>query len=318
VEQLVARWAHNPKVAGSSPASATSKGHPQKRMTFFFTYHVSLGDLRDCPLGAYPPAQADAGEVLPPQQSQKANPCSSYVARFFCFQGTFWGQFVENLPSQTCFLLNQNLSSDFQFLIILCSVLNDGSVALQSIMPKPEANKILDKTLFEQLFKAHFVHLCNFAFQYVHDSDSAKDIAQKVFLTLWENREKIDLEKSIKSFLFTSVRNRSLNYIRDQKKYRSRVLDLEIADLEIAFETDDSEVSELQVKVSEVLDTLPEKCRLAFEMSRYQNMKYREIADEIGVSVKTVEAHISKALKIFKDHLKEYVYFLCVMLGFVN
>lgn len=174
---------------------------------------------------------------------------------------------------------------------------------------------MLDKPLFEQLFKAHFVHLCNFAHQYVQDADSAKDITQKVFVNLWENREKIDPQKAVQSYLFTAVKNRCLNYIRDRKKYRSYVLDLEIEDLEIAFDEEGPELSELQDKVSEALEALPEKCRQAFEMSRYRNMKYTEIAEELGVSVKTVEAHVSKALKSLRKHLKDYIYLLWIFLG---
>lgn len=183
-------------------------------------------------------------------------------------------------------------------------------------MPKQTAHTILDKPLFEQLFRAHFAHLCSFANQYVQDPDSAKDIAQKVFVNLWENREKIDPQKPVQSYLFTSVKNRCLNYIRDRKKYRSYVLDLEIEGLEIAFEEGGAELSELQDKVSEALQALPEKCRQAFEMSRYRNMKYQEIAEELGVSAKTVEAHMSKALKSLREQLKDYIYLLWLLLGF--
>ena len=175
-------------------------------------------------------------------------------------------------------------------------------------MSKPVSHSILDKPLFERLFKTHFVHLCNFAFQYVKDSDSAKDITQKVFINLWESREKIDPQKALKSYLFTSVRNRCLNYIRDQKKYRSHVLDIEIADLEISFDEEDSGITELQERVRKALATLPEKCRQVFEMSRYKNMKYKDIAEELDVSVKTVEAHMSKALKSLREQLKDVAY----------
>ncbi|MCB9287631.1 MAG: RNA polymerase sigma-70 factor [Lewinellaceae bacterium] len=185
-------------------------------------------------------------------------------------------------------------------------------------MPDPKAHSTLDKPLFERLFKAHFAHLCNFANQYVQDPDSARDITQKVFMNLWENRGKIDPQKPVQSYLFTSVKNRCLNYIRDRKKYRSYVLDLEIEDLDIAFEEEAPEFSELQDKVSEALQALPEKCRQAFEMSRYRNMKYTEIAEELGVSVKTVEAHISKALKSLREQLKDYVYLLWIFLDYFN
>ena len=185
-------------------------------------------------------------------------------------------------------------------------------------MSKSAANNILNKDLFEQLFKAHFAHLCNFANQYVQDLDSAKDITQKVFVNLWERREKIDPKKPIVSYLFNAVRNRCLNHIRDQKKYRSRILDLDVIDLEISFENKDSDLSELQEKISESLNKLPEKRRLVFEMSRFKNMKYKEIAEELDLSVKTVEAHMSKALKSLRKQLKDYIYLLWVLTNFIH
>lgn len=176
-------------------------------------------------------------------------------------------------------------------------------------MPKPATENSLDQNTFEQLFKTHFVHLCNFSYQYTNDTDAAKDITQKVFIHLWENRAQMDPQKALKSYLFTAVRNRSLNYIRDNKKYRSHLLDVEIEDLDLAFEEDDLALEDLKNKVQEALAELPEKARIVFEMSRFQQMKYKEIAEELDLSVKTVEAHMSRALKGLKKHLKDY-YFL--------
>ena len=173
----------------------------------------------------------------------------------------------------------------------------------------------LDKAQFEQLFKAHYASLCQFAGQYVRDPDAAQDIAQKVFINLWETRDTIDPQKGVKSYLFTSVKNRCLNYIRDHKKYRSRVLDVELGDIDIAFEEHDSGAAELEAKIAEAMQALPEKCRLVFEMSRFQDKKYKDIADELGLSVKTVEAHMSKALKTLRESLKDYIRFLGFLLG---
>ena len=181
-------------------------------------------------------------------------------------------------------------------------------------MPKPVAHTRLDKAAFEYLFKEHFAHLCNFAHQYVQDVDSAKDITQKVFIQLWEKRDQIDPRKSIQSYLFTSVKNRCLNFIRDHKKYRSRVLDLDIADVEITFEEEDSGLQTLQEKVAKALDELPEKCRQVFEMSRYQHMKYKDIAEELDISVKTVEAHMSRALKSLREQLKDYMHIIWIFI----
>ena len=170
------------------------------------------------------------------------------------------------------------------------------------------------KAQFEKLFKAHFSYLCNFAQQYVEDADTAQDICQRVFITLWEKRSEIDSQKSIKSYLFTAVRNRCLNYIRDNKKYRSKILDIDCGDFEMGIEEDYFEAEELQNRIKNALDQLPEKCRKVFEMSRFQQMKYREIAEELNISQKTVEAHMTKAMKELRKQLKEFVAILIFIL----
>ena len=173
-------------------------------------------------------------------------------------------------------------------------------------MAVPGKNQTLDHQRFEQLFKEHFAHLCNFAYQFVKDRAAAQDISQKVFLNLWENRASIDLSKAPKSYLFTAVRNRSLNYLRDHQRYRSRVLDLDIHDLDQRKEADEPDLDELRTKIAQALDTLPAKCRQVFEMRRYRGMKYRDIAEELGRSQKTVEAHMSRALRGLREALKDY------------
>lgn len=186
-------------------------------------------------------------------------------------------------------------------------------------MAKEAKDHSLDKRQFEQLFKSHFAYLCNFANQYVHDKDAAQDICQKVFIRLWEKRADMDISQSIKSYLFTSVKNRCLNYIRDNKKYRSRLLDLDCGDVDIAMEDDDHFAeAELQAKIDRVLDSLPPKCRQVFEMSRFEQLKYREIAQELDISQKTVEAHMSKAMKVFREEFAHYVLvFLIVLINHI-
>jgi RNA polymerase sigma-70 factor (ECF subfamily) len=171
----------------------------------------------------------------------------------------------------------------------------------------------LDKKLFEQLFRQYFGELCNFAKSYVFDDDTAKEITQKVFINLWQNKKTIDSGKSVKSYLFTSVRNRCLNHIRDNKKFRSSVLDVDIAGYETAYESDAISVAELETKISAALDKLPERCKQVFMLNRFEEMKYREVAEKLGISVKTVEVQMSKALKILREELKDYIYVLILL-----
>lgn len=182
-------------------------------------------------------------------------------------------------------------------------------------MTENKPHQPFDKKQFEQLFKSHFNYLCNFAKQYVNDADTAQDICQKVFIALWEKRDNLDSSPSVKSYLFTAVKNRCLNYIRDNKKYRSKVLDLDCGDFDLVEKEEDLfGENELKSKIGAALNTLPEKCRMVFEMSRFQNMKYREIAEELNISQKTVEAHMSKAMKMLREALKGYfIWFLLLI-----
>lgn len=172
-------------------------------------------------------------------------------------------------------------------------------------MSSPNTHNKLNEKQFEDLFKLHIGYLCNFAKQYVQDADTAQDICQKVFIALWEKRASLNPNLSIKSYLFTAVKNRCLNHIRDHKKYRSKVLDLDCGDFDLNIEASSIKDNDLAAQIEKALSTLPEKCRKVFEMSRYQDMKYREIAEELDISQKTVEAHMSKALKTLRVLLKD-------------
>ncbi len=165
----------------------------------------------------------------------------------------------------------------------------------------------LDDRTFEAVFREYFSTLSLFALKYVPDMDTAKEIVHAVFLNLWEKREQMDAGKSLKAYLFTSVYNRSLNYIRDQKKFRKDAI-YDITAEMMASETasEPVETSELQQQINDALGTLPAKCRQIFEMNRFEGLKYRQISDQIDISVKTVEAQISKALRILRKELKDY------------
>lgn len=173
----------------------------------------------------------------------------------------------------------------------------------------------LDQQLFEELFSEYFVPLTNFAKSYVKDEDAAKELAQDAFINLWQKKDEIDKDKSIKSYLFTSVRNRSLNYIRDNKKYKSEYLDIELEKSNDFFDSDVLTTKELQDKITASINSLPEKCRKVFEMSRFEDLKYKEIAKELNISIKTVENQIGKALKTLRKDLKDYLPLL-IFLGF--
>ncbi len=181
-------------------------------------------------------------------------------------------------------------------------------------MDRYNSNNHFDKHSFELLFKEHFNSLCRFAFGFLNDQDSSQEIVQDAFINLWQKKETITSDKSVKSYLYTSVKNRCLNYIRDHKKFRSQYLDVE---LELGIPIEDVDIfsqSETQNKIESALNKLPAKCRQVFELSRFEELKYKEIAVNLNISQKTVEIHMSKALKILRLELKDLLVILILIM----
>lgn len=174
------------------------------------------------------------------------------------------------------------------------------------------------KLQFEKLFREHFTGLCYFAQKYLGDLDSSKEIVHNVFVKIWENKHNFEWEKPAKSYLFTSVYNRSMNFIRDNKKFTSSdANEIQANILETIEFSDTMEIAELEVRIQQALKKLPEKCREVFELNRFQGKKYAEIAKHLNISVKTVETQMSKALKVMKVELRDYIYtiLVCLFLG---
>jgi RNA polymerase sigma-70 factor (ECF subfamily) len=171
------------------------------------------------------------------------------------------------------------------------------------------------KHRFENLFREHFTGLCYFARKYTGDLDTAREIVHAVFIRIWENRLEFEWDKPAKSYLFTSVYNRSMNHIRDHKKFLGyddatrKNLIIDEADYSDILET-----AELEARIKSALLHLPEKCREIFELSRFEGKKYAEIASHLNISVKTVETQMSKALQMLKVELRDYLTLLIVLL----
>jgi RNA polymerase sigma-70 factor (ECF subfamily) len=177
---------------------------------------------------------------------------------------------------------------------------------------------MLDEPLFEQLFKSHFKGLCQFAAGYIKDQETARSIVQDTFVSLWGQRERIDPGKSVKTYLSTSVRNKCLNHLRDHKKFSQELLEVENLPDSYTFEPSDPlEINELQIKIDSSVSELPEKCREIFLLHRDQNLKYTEIAGKLGISVKTVETQMSRALSALRSALREYLPILFLLFYFI-
>jgi RNA polymerase sigma-70 factor, ECF subfamily len=162
----------------------------------------------------------------------------------------------------------------------------------------------IDKRAFEELFRKFFPALMAFAAKFLPDEDDAREVVHKVFINLWEKRDSLDTSTSLKSYLFKSVNNRSLNVIRDRRKFVGDEIPDLASDVDVEAQM---EAMELEEKIMKVIEGLPEKCKEVFELSRFEGLKYSEIADKLGISVKTVENQMSKALKVLREKLADYM-----------
>lgn len=180
-------------------------------------------------------------------------------------------------------------------------------------MPE-KANDLVLKQHFELLFREHFTGLALFARKYTGDLDSAKEIVHTVFIRIWENRDDFDWGKPARSYLFTSVYNRSMNFLRDKKKFVFSDDVFKSGRNEPATYSESFETRELQARIDAALAKLPEKCREVFQLSRFSEKKYSEIADILGISVKTVETQMSRALHFLKEELRDYLYILILIM----
>jgi RNA polymerase sigma-70 factor, ECF subfamily len=163
-----------------------------------------------------------------------------------------------------------------------------------------------DKAEFESLFRSSYVSLVRYAKSIIRDHDSAEEIVQDLFFRLWQNREKINIESSLNGYLFRAVHNKCLHYINHLKIVGQHVQETAAGQSSRSEDpVDIIRYKELQEKINLILERLPDRCSLIFCMSRFDGLKYNEIAEKLSVSVKTVEANMGRALKEFRKALIE-------------
>lgn len=166
-----------------------------------------------------------------------------------------------------------------------------------------EALKKGDETAYKELFYTFFEPLTFFANKYLKDIDLSKDMVQGVFSHIYEKREELSINSSIKSYLYQSITNRSLNQIKSAKIHGEHHLDIKNRSDE-SYSDESIELNELELKIGRIIGQLPDQCQRIFKLSRYDHKSNQEIADELGISKRTVETQISKALKVLRKSLK--------------
>ncbi|WEK21181.1 MAG: RNA polymerase sigma-70 factor [Candidatus Pedobacter colombiensis] len=173
-----------------------------------------------------------------------------------------------------------------------------------------------DDQAFEQLFKAHFKALHTYANVILKDEDDAEEIVQNMFLKFWEKRDLLSVQTSLKAYLYKCVYHDSLNFLKHQK-IKIKYHDFASYTMNTENEPASSkvEMTELAYNLNLALNRLPEQCRTIFQMSRFEELKYKEIADRLGLSIKTIENQMGKALRILRLELADYL--TLILLGFM-
>ena len=160
---------------------------------------------------------------------------------------------------------------------------------------------------YEYLFKQYYPQMCHLALKYVKDLDTAEEIAQNIFYNIWKKRAELNITSSVKSYLFRSVFNNCLQHIQHQKVVNKYVTEKgDDAQIEFVSPFEELKYNELLHAMNRALDSLPERTRTIFYYSRFEGLKYHEIADKLTISIKTVEANMGKALKHLRYYLSDY------------
>lgn len=182
--------------------------------------------------------------------------------------------------------------------------------------PLKQVSQQYDDMAFEKLFKVHYKELHAYANTMLRDSDTAEEIVQTMFLRFWEKRNLLTVQTSIKAYLYKCVYHDSLNYIKHEQVKR-KYQDFASYALHNQHEAPSSRVAltELEFELQEALNELPEHCRTVFQLSRFEELKYKEIAAQLGISIKTVENQMGKALKILRVKLADFLSVMVLILS---
>ena len=170
------------------------------------------------------------------------------------------------------------------------------------------------EAFFESLFQTYYKPLCKFSFRILRDKDIAEDVVQTCFVNLWKKKDATVLKTSFKSYLFRSVYNRSINEYARAKKYRNE--DVSVLESVQTSRNEDPllvlQAQDTQKKIDQAIAAMPDGCRTIFLMSREEQLSYKEIAELLEISVKTVENQLGKALRILREHLFILFIIFCI------
>lgn len=161
------------------------------------------------------------------------------------------------------------------------------------------------ESAFDELFRKYFKNLTYFAMKMVKNRELAEEVVQDLFVNFWEKRHQLELKVSIKAYLYRAVYNNCIHASKKLKLHDSSELTLAN---ELTEDFDNLlEKNELETRIFGLIEKLPEKCREIFKLSRFEELKYKEIAEQLKISIKTVETQMSRALKFLKENMSDYL-----------
>jgi RNA polymerase sigma-70 factor, ECF subfamily len=173
-----------------------------------------------------------------------------------------------------------------------------------------------NKAAFEKLFKDYYDPLCGYAYTIVKDWDESDEVIQNVFFNIWNKRQTLQVNVPLKAYLYRAVHNECLNKLKHAKVKLAYAADYKhkFSTVKVSDSASHIDAKELERVIQQVLDALPDQCCKVFKLSRFENLTYPEISVKLGISVKTVESHMGKALKSMRTNLKEYLSLLICLL----
>lgn len=163
-----------------------------------------------------------------------------------------------------------------------------------------------DEAALRRIFDRHYPTLLGDIYRIVPDEDTCQDIAQEVFVELWRKRTDLDIHTSLRAYLRRAAVNRALNFLKTNKRYVFDEPEPTAADTSARDISRKLEQESLEDALHAAIETLPEKCRIVFSLSRFENLSHREIAERLGISVKTIENQITKAMKMLREALARH------------
>lgn len=176
----------------------------------------------------------------------------------------------------------------------------------------------MDKSAFKKLFDDHYRPLCNFAFRITADMAKSEDVVQDVFVKIWNQQNLLQSNQNIRSFIYTMVRNHALEVIRRDgigMKVTQHMLYLHSEETDQAVLDEEIEKYALIDKIYVSIRQLPPKCGEVFTLSKINGLSYSQIGEQLNISVKTVENHMSKALKLLREMLADQMSYFVFMIG---